>query len=94
MRGKAEERLHNGRLILVKVEHGDFIGKIEISGDFSLHPPEVLKVIERNLVGVEIESAESGIADIIEDTIREHHATLSYATPDDIARTVKKALLH
>ena len=94
MRGKAEERLHNGKLIRVKVEHHDFIEKIEISGDFSLHPPEVMKEIERNLIGVEIESAESGIADLIEDTIREHHAILTLATPSDIARAVKKALLH
>ena len=93
MRRKAEDRLHNGKLIRVKVEHRDFIEKIEISGDFSLHPPEVIKEIERNLIGVEVESAESGIADIIQDTINEHHAILNGATPSDIARVVKKALL-
>jgi len=92
MKGKAEERLHNGKLIRVKVEHRDFIEKIEISGDFSLHPQEVIKEIERNLIGVEIESAESGIADLIEDTITEHHAMLSGVTPLDIAKVIKKAV--
>jgi len=92
MKGKAEERLHNGKLIRVKVEHRDFIEKIEISGDFSLHPPEVMKEIERNLIGVEIESAEEGISELIEDTIMEHHAVLSGATPSDIAKVIKKAV--
>ncbi len=92
MRGRAEEMLHSGRLVRVKVEHHDFIEKIEISGDFSLRPPEAMREVERNLVGVEADSAEQGIADLILETLLEHHAVLEGATASDIARVVKRAL--
>jgi hypothetical protein len=92
MRGRAEERLHTGKLVLVKVEHHDFIERIEISGDYSLHPPEAMREVEKALIGVEVESDEEGIAELIEDTLKEHHAVLSGVTPEDIAKAVKKAL--
>jgi len=92
MKGRAEEKLHSGKLVRVKLEHHDFIEKIEISGDFSIHPPEAMREVEKILVGVEVESEEESIAELIEDTLREHHAVLSGAAPEDIAKAIKKAL--
>ena len=92
MKARVEERLHSGKLVRVKVEHHDFIEKIEISGDFSLHPSEALREVEKNLVGVEADSAEQGIADLILETLLEHHAVLEGASASDIARVVKKAV--
>jgi len=92
MKGRAEEKLRTGRLVRVKVEHHDFIEKIEISGDFSLHPPEAMREVEKVLVGVEVESEEKSIAELIEDTLKERRAILTGATPEDIAKAVKKAL--
>ncbi len=91
-RGRAEERLRTGRTVRVRVEHRDFIDSIEISGDFSLHPPEALREVEKNLVGLEKESTEQGIADLIDETLLEHHAVLEGASAADIARVVKKAV--
>ena len=93
MRSKAEEHLPGGKMIRIKVEHGDFIDKIEISGDFSVNPSDAIHEIERCLIDVEVESAEQGIADLIYDTLAGHHATLEGASASDIARVVKKALI-
>lgn len=92
MKSKAEEHLPGGKLIRVKVEHRDFIEKIEITGDFSIHPEEAIHEIEKCLIDVEIESTEKGIADLIYDTIKDHHAVLEGVTASDIARVVKKAI--
>jgi lipoate-protein ligase A len=92
MRRKVEERLRSGKLVRVKVEHHDFIERIEISGDFYMHPPEALREVEKTLIGVEVESGEEGIAELIEDTIKEHHAVLEGASAQDIAKAVKKAV--
>ena len=92
MKGRAEEILHSGKTVRVRIEHRDFIEKIEIEGDFSLHPPEAMREIEKNLVGVEIESAEEGIANLIEDTLKEHRAIMEGASASDIAKVVKKAM--
>jgi hypothetical protein len=92
MKGRTEEMLHSGKLVRVKVAHHDFIERIEISGDFSLRPPEAMREVERNLVGVEVESTEQGIADLILETLLEHHAVLEGVTASDIARAIKKAL--
>jgi len=92
VRSKAEEILHSGKTVRVRVEHRDFIERIDIEGDFSVHPPDAMREVEKNLIGVEIQSAEEGIADIIADTLSEHHAKLEGATALEIAKVVKKAV--
>jgi hypothetical protein len=90
---KAEEHLPGGKMIRIKIEHQDFIEKVEISGDFSIKPENAIHEVERCLVDVEVESAEQGIADLIYDTLHDHHATVEGASAYDIARVVKKALI-
>lgn len=89
---KAEDHLPGGKTIRVKLEYRDFIDNIEISGDLHIEPDEAIHEIERCLIDVEIESSEQGIANLIEDTLKDHHASVEGASPADIARVVKKAI--
>ena len=89
---KAEDHLPGGKTIRVRLEHRDFIERIEIRGDFHVEPEEALHEIEGCLVDVEVGSSEQGIANLIEDTLKDHHATLEPVTPTDIARVIKKAI--
>jgi len=84
--------LHSGKTVRVRVEHRDFIEKIEIEGDFAVHPERAMREVEKNLVGVEIHSAEEGIENLIADTLSEHHARLDGVSALEIAKVVKKAV--
>jgi hypothetical protein len=91
MKAKAQEHLAHGRLLRIKVEYRDFIEKVEIRGDVEFEPPEAVSEIEKCLVDIEVISSVEGIANLIEDTLSAHHASMHGASSFDIARVVKKA---
>ena len=91
MKGRAEEHLPGGKFIRIKLTHRDFIEHVEISGDVEIDPPHAMTEIEKCLLDVEIISSEEGIANLIADTLSEHHASMHGATPYDVARVLKKA---
>jgi hypothetical protein len=91
MKGKSQEHLAHGRILKIKSEYHDFIEKLEISGDIEFDPPEAKSLIETTLKDVEVISSAEGIANLIEDALTEHHATMHGATPFDVARLIKKA---
>lgn len=92
MKGKSQVHLPGGKILKVRLEHGDFINEVEITGDIVFTPPEAVHEIEKCLVDVEVESDESGISNLVEDTLIYHHATMEGASPRDIARAVKSAI--
>lgn len=73
-----------------QVEHGTVI-KVRITGDFFLHPEDAIHDLEKALTGLPREIKENEVVEIIREVLR--HATLIGATPEDIARIFKKALL-
>jgi hypothetical protein len=91
MKGRAEEHLPGGKLIRIKVEHREFIEKVEITGNIEIDPPKAIYEIENCLLNVEVISSVEGITNLIEDALKEHHASIHGATAFDIARIVKKA---
>jgi hypothetical protein len=92
MKGKSQLHLPGGKILKIRLEHDDFINKVEISGDLIITPPEAVHEMEKCLIDVEVESDESGISNLIEDTLIYHHATMEGASPRDIARAVKNAI--
>jgi lipoate---protein ligase len=53
--GKAVLKVPGGKLLKVTVEHeGEAIKKVKISGDFFIHPEEVLDRLEERLKGITI----------------------------------------
>lgn len=59
MKGFAREKVKNGKLLYVKVDHdGTVINHIEILGDFFIYPEEGLGKIEKGLVNVPVKRDE------------------------------------
>ncbi len=70
MRGFAEKKLPGEKLVSVSVEYDDKIKRIEITGDFFVHPEAKLVDIEKALNGIplsmndmEIEQMINSVAD-------------------------------
>jgi len=88
--GKAVYKVEGGKMIRVQLtERGGRIQEVRITGDFFLHPEELIEDLETALVGQPLR--ESDLADSIRRLVEERGATLLGASPRDFARCVLMA---
>lgn len=87
---RAEYKVKGGKLIKVELRKKD--GKIDfikITGDFFMHPEELIEDLERTLIGCSLNEAE--IAETIKNFIKKHEVSLLGAAPEDFAKCIIKA---
>jgi len=88
--GKATYKVEGGKLIKIQLrERGDKIQEIKITGDFFLHPEELIEELEKALVGKPLK--EQDLAESIRSLMRERGATLLGASPEDFAKCILMA---
>ena len=88
--GKATYKVEGGKLIKVQIlERDDKIHKIKITGDFFLHPEDLIEDLEKTLTGKPLKERE--IAESIRNLIQEREATLLGASPEDFAKCILMA---
>ena len=77
-----------GGVIRVKIEAGDIIKKIKITGDFFIFPEDSIEEIEKALVGTSTDDGE--LLKVIKDF---YENIDSYGVePEDLVKAIKKAL--
>jgi lipoate-protein ligase A len=88
---KSEEKVQGGKLVCIEVwtEDGK-VGKLRITGDFFLHPEDVIDALERALVGAPLTVSEGEAAAMFGKALGD--AQLIGASCDDLARIFKKAV--
>jgi len=88
--GRAEYKVKGGKLIKVQLTaRNKKIEKIKITGDFFLHPEEVIEDIERALEGHMLD--ENEISSLIETVMRNKQAVSLGVSPEDFARCIMMA---
>jgi lipoate-protein ligase A len=92
MMGRSTRKVEGGKLLSVEVVFDQTISRIEITGDFFLHPEERLQDIEQVLTGINIGENEAMITDLIRQTVVSKRIEMIGVTPESIAVTVKEAL--
>lgn len=92
MQGVAAEKVQGGKLVRVRVDYGEKINDVKITGDFFLHPEEGIADMEKSLSGLEKNIQEEEIADKIREVVRSKDITLIGVTEDAVARLVKEAM--
>jgi hypothetical protein len=90
--GSAKQKVSGGKLISVHIEFDDSVRKVEILGDFFMHPEEKLREIERSLVGIGIDESEGKIRERIEKVAKENNIEMIGVTPEAISSTIKMAI--
>jgi lipoate-protein ligase A len=88
--GRAEYKVKGGKLIKVQlaVEDGR-ISRIKITGDFFLHPEDVIEEIEEALKGHVLDEQE--LSQLIENVLESKGAVSLGAGPRDFARCIMLA---
>ncbi|MEM2454465.1 MAG: lipoate protein ligase C-terminal domain-containing protein [Candidatus Bathyarchaeia archaeon] len=87
---RAEYKAEGGKLIKVQLgRKDDQITFIRITGDFFMHPEELIEELEKSLIGCVID--EKAITETIKRFIEEREVTLLGATPEDFAKCIVRA---
>jgi len=87
---KAEYKAEGGKLIKVQMtKRGNKIDSIKITGDFFMHPEDLIDELEKALLGCLLN--EDVIVETIERFIKDRGAVLLGAAPEDFAKCIIKA---
>ncbi len=88
--GKAEYKVAGGKLVRVQLVKKECrIEKLKITGDFFLHPEELIEDLEKALVGQALNM--SDLDESIGAFIERRGATLLGASPEDFAKCITMA---
>ncbi|MBU4222635.1 MAG: lipoate--protein ligase family protein, partial [Euryarchaeota archaeon] len=49
---QAKQKVKEGKVVKVEVDCDELIRKVRITGDFFLHPEDILEEIEKSMVGL------------------------------------------
>lgn len=85
-------KVREGKLVKVEVECDSVIRKIKITGDFFLHPEEILEKIEKSMLGLKKDADMEAIASEIRKIVEAHGAQMIGISPESMALVIKEAL--
>jgi len=88
----AKQKVREGKIVKVEIEYDESIKKLKITGDFFLHPEDVLDEIEKSMFGLEKGASVEAIASKIQSIMIAHDARMIGVSPESLAQVVKEAL--
>lgn len=87
---RSEYKVEGGKLIKVRLSKDDGrISAIKITGDFFMHPEELIEDLEKSLIGCPL--SEKIIVETIRNFVESREITLLGVTPEDFAKCIIKA---
>ncbi len=91
--GKAIKKIPGGKLVRVDVTFSpDRLESVKITGDFFLHPEDLLVEIESRLAGLALPLARQKLAADLQALLDEQEATLIGFSPADLMDIIEEAL--
>lgn len=88
----SSQKVKEGKIVKVEVEFDNVITKIKITGDFFLHPEDVLDDIERSLPGLKKDVGFDALVHKIHKIVNDHDAQMIGISPESLALSIKEAL--
>lgn len=88
----SSQKVKEGKIVKVEVEFDDVIKRFRITGDFFLHPEEVLDEIEKSIIGLEKDASFEILVLKIQNIVKEHNTQMIGISPESIAEVLREAL--
>ncbi len=88
----SSRKVKEGKIVKVEVECEDVIKKLKITGDFFLHPEDVLDDIEKTMVGLKKDVSFETLFLKIDDIVKNNDARMIGISPESIAEVLREAL--
>lgn len=86
------QKVKEGKIVKVEVEFEGVITRIKITGDFFLHPEDVLDDIEKTIAGLKRDSSFDTLALKIQNIVKDRDIQMIGISPESLASVIKEAL--
>ena len=86
------QKVKEGKIVKVDVEFDDVIKKLSITGDFFLHPEEVLGDIEKGMIGLKRDASFDTLVLKIQNIVKDYNTQMIGISPESIASVIREAL--
>ncbi len=90
---QAKQKVKEGKVVKVEVDCDELIKNVRITGDFFLHPEDILEEIEKSMVGLERNADEETITSNILKVIADRDVQMIGISPESIALLIREALI-
>lgn len=90
--GEATQKILGGKLVRIKIAFDEKIQKLQITGDFFLHPEECVHDIENALIGVDINFQPEALVNQITGILKSQNAEIIGMDSETVVRTMKMAI--
>ncbi|MCZ7394089.1 MAG: hypothetical protein ABOK23_12410 [Candidatus Methanoperedens sp.] len=92
MISNASRKVKEGKLVKVELEYDNAITKLKITGDFFLHPEDILEKIEESMLGMKKDDVMETFASKIQKIVSAHDAQMIGISAESLALVIKEAL--
>lgn len=90
---QAKQKVKEGKVVKVEVDCDEIIKDIKITGDFFIHPEDILDEIEKSIIGLEISASIETITSNIKSRIADRDIQMIGISPESIALLIREALI-
>ncbi len=88
----SSQKVREGKIVKVEVEFDDVITNLKITGDFFLHPEDVLDEIEKSIHGLGKDVSFDTLVLKIDEIVKASNAQMVGISPESLAEVLKEAL--
>ena len=89
---QAKQKVKEGKVVKVEIECNELIRNIRITGDFFIHPEDILDEIEKSIIGLEKSASIETIMSNIRNRIADRDVQMIGISPESIALLISEAL--
>lgn len=92
MISQVKQKVKEGKVVKVEIEYNEVIKNVRITGDFFIHPEDILDEIERSIIGLERSASIESITSNIQSRIADKNVQMIGISPESIAVLIREAL--
>ncbi|MCZ7401608.1 MAG: hypothetical protein O8C61_05245 [Candidatus Methanoperedens sp.] len=88
----SSQKVKEGKIVKVEAQFDNVITKLKISGDFFLHPEEVLDDIEKTMLDLKRDVSFETLVLKIQNIIKNYDAQMIGISPESLALVIRETL--
>jgi lipoate-protein ligase A len=89
---QAKQKVKEGKVVKVEIECNELIRNVRITGDFFIHPEDILDEIEKSIISLERSASIETMTSNIKSRIADRDVQMIGISPESIALLIREAL--
>ena len=89
---QAKQKVREGKVVKVEIECNELIRNVKITGDFFIHPEDILDELEKSIIGLGRSASIETITSNIKSKIADRDIQMIGISPESIALLIREAL--